>query len=123
MKYFSSMSEQIIIIGMKIRFESFSSYLGIYHPTTECFQMRQRCLKRFSFRFRSLFGLFEAGRKATYLFGCVRGTLDNVCKVLAGFSVSSQNVSTLMGPDEISRTWNGRVFIRSIGNLGYVLSL
>ena len=123
MKYFSSMSEQIIIIGMKIRFESFFILSWNISPNDRMFSNASEVSKMISLRFRSLFGLFEAGRKATYLFGCVRGTLDNVCKVLAGFSVSSQNVSTPMGPDEISRTWNSRVFIRSIGNLGYVLSL
>ena len=108
---------------LKYALNLFSSYLGIYHPTTECFQMCQRCLKWFSLRFRSLFALFGAGQKTTYPFGCVKGTLDNVCKVLVRFSVSSETVSTPMAPDEISRTWNSRIFIRSIEILEYVLSL
>ena len=29
---------------------------GLGHPTTECFQIRQKCLRWFSLCFRSLFG-------------------------------------------------------------------
>ena len=92
LRWFSLVWEYALIL--------FSSFLGIYqgHQTTECFRMRQRCLKWFSFCFRSLFGLFGAGQKTTYLFGCLRGTLDNVCKVLQGFPSHLKLLATLIGP-------------------------
>ena len=49
------------------------------HPTTECFQFRQKCLMVFS-------TLFEVALKTISLFGC-HGTLV-VTKVLGGFFVS-----------------------------------
>ena len=62
------------------------------HPTTECFQIRQKCFRWISLCFRSLFGSFRVALKTFYLFGCLRGTLV-VTNVLGGFFVSSESVS------------------------------
>ena len=47
----------------------------------------------FFFALEAFLGYLDLVKKTTYLFGCLRGALDNVCKVLAGFSVSSETVS------------------------------
>ena len=62
------------------------------YPSSECFKIRQKCLRWFSLCFRGLFGQFGVALKAIYLFGCLRGTLV-VTKVLGGFFVSSESVS------------------------------
>ena len=51
------------------------------HPTTECFQIREKYLRWFSLRFRGLFGQFGVALKAVHLFGYLGGTL-NVTKIL-----------------------------------------
>ena len=58
-------------------------------PTTECFQIHQKCLRWF-FPCLSL-GYFGAALKTIYLFGCLGGTLV-VSKVLGGFFASSETV-------------------------------
>ena len=62
------------------------------YPTSQCFKIRQKCLRWFSLCFRSLFGQFGVALKTIYLFGCLRGTLV-LTKVLDGFFVSSESVS------------------------------
>ena len=62
------------------------------YPTSQCFKIRQKCLRWFSLCYRSLFGQFGVALKTIYLFGCRRGTLV-LTKVLGGFFVSSESVS------------------------------
>ena len=84
-------------------------------PTTECFQIHQKCLRWFSLCFRGLcdqFGVACEGKrmfsqakfgtvalKTIYLFGCLRRTLV-VTKVLAGFFFSSESVSYPRGRED-----------------------
>ena len=84
-------------------------------PTTECFQIHQKCLRWFSLCFRGLCGQFgvaceekrmfsqakfgAVAPKTIHLFGCLRGTLV-VTKVLAGFFFSSESVSYPRGRED-----------------------
>ena len=55
-------------------------------PTTQCFHIRQKCLKWFFLCFSDLFGSFGATLKTIYLFGCLYETMV-VSKVLGPFYV------------------------------------
>ena len=82
----------------------------VRHPTTECFQILQKCLKWFSLCFGSLWLIWSC---PNYLFGCLRGTLA-VTKVLGAFSSHPKVLATLMGPVESLRTWSSLAFIRKL---------
>ena len=73
--------------------------MGQGHPTTECFQIRQKCLRQMVFSLLQK-PVWLIWSWTIYLFGCLRGTLV-VTKVFGRFFVSSETQLPLTVRSEV----------------------